>query len=323
MTGKLRSLRKYDAALLFAVLVWGVNMPVLKAALSAMPIHVINAFRFIISAVALGSLYLARRRGADFKNLHPWRTHGWQIVALGLLAYVAYQLFFIIGIDHTTAGNAALIMAGAPLWTAVLSRLFGYEYLSRMAWIGLTVTLTGTVMIILGGAHEIHFGDSTFLGNLLMLVASILWGSYTAFSRPVVQKIPPFVLNFLGILVALPVLLVIAAPDFDQVIWEKVDLWVWGAIVFSGGLSTGLTFVIWTTAVREVGPSHTAVYGNLVPFVALVSSYLVLNETIHAAQIAGGVLIVSGLVFTRRSPGSKAKTIPFPTKQSDSYHLES
>lgn len=309
-----------DAALLFAVLVWGVNMPILKAALAAMPIHVLNVVRFLISAGVMALLYGMRERRQGLRLGVFFRRYPRQIIALGLLGYVFYQYFFVSGVNLTTAGNAALIMAGAPLWTAIVGSAFGYERLSRRHWLALFVVLCGTLIIIFAGKHDFDFGSSTFKGNLMMLAASALWGSYTAFSRPVVARIPPIILAFLGILVALPVLALIAAPRYDEVVWAKVDLGVWLAILFSGGLSTGVTFVIWTTAVKNVGASQTAVFGNLVPFVALLSSAALLGERIFLAQLAGGAMIIGGLLLMRvRSPfAPRAAKTPAPGRTTPS-----
>lgn len=301
---------KHDLALLFVVVVWGVNFPVLKAALAVMHPHVINIFRFTVSATALGGLYLFqqhRASGASF--FAPLRTHLWKIVALGLLGYVIYQLCFIIGVNHTTAGSAALIMAGSPLWTALISRIAGYERLERRAWSGLIVSLVGTLMVVWAGATNVQLAGALY-GNLVMLAASILWGTYTAFNKSVVHDVSPTGATFMGILVALPFLIGIGIPYLHTVEWSKVTLWVWGAILFSGGLSTGLAFAIWNTAVRNVGASNTAAYSNLVPFVALLGGVLFLDEAVTWVQLSGGVLIVGGLVIMRRARRPAPAALP-------------
>lgn len=291
---------KHDAALLFVVLVWGINFPILKAALAVMHPHVLNVFRFLVSAAVLGGLYAVRPDTWTDGFFAPLRRRAVQIVILGLLGYVLYQISFIVGVNHTTAGSAALIMAASPLWTALLSRLAGYERLSRIAWLGLTLSLVGTGLVVAAGAADVDLGGSLF-GNLLMLLASALWGAYTAFNKSVVHDVSPIGATFFGILVALPFLLGIGIPYADTVQWERVDVWIWVAIVFSGGLSTGLAVAIWNTAVKNVGASNTAVYNNLVPFVALIGGALFLGEAVTWPQVAGGVLIISGLVVMRRS----------------------
>lgn len=308
MAASSASTYRHDAALLFVVLVWGVNFPVLKAALAVMPPHVINIFRFLVSAAVLGGIYAAQRETWSAGFFTPLRTHLRQIVMLGLLGYVVYQVSFIVGVNHTTAGSAALIMASAPLWTAVLSRMAGYERLSLWAWAGLLVSLVGTGLVIGAGLGSAELGGSLY-GNLLMLLAAVLWAAYTTFNKTVVHDVSPTGATFFGIVVALPFLVGIGVPYLDTVQWSQVTGWVWGAIIFSGGLSTGLAVAIWNTAVKNVGASNTAVYGNLVPFVALIGGALFLGEAVTWAQVLGGSLIIGGLFVMRRDRRARIKAI--------------
>ncbi|WP_022834835.1 DMT family transporter [Salisaeta longa] len=288
-----------DASLLATVCIWGANFPILKAALAVMHPHAINVFRFLIAAVVLGALYVWKRP-ADESFTAPLRSHGYRIAGLGLLGYVVYQVFFIIGVHNTTAGSAALILASAPLWTALVGRVFGYETLRPGQWIGLVCSLVGTALVIIAGANDVGLGAGSLYGNLMMLAGAMLWGSYTGLNKSVVDDVSPVATAFWGIVVALPFLVAVGVPYLPAVEWAAVGPWTWAAVVYSGALSIGLAFAIWTTAVRNVGASNTAVYNNLVPFVALIGGAVFLEEPIHALQIGGGVLIIVGLVLMRR-----------------------
>lgn len=292
---------KYDLALLGTVLVWGVNFAVIKAVLEVMSPHAMNLFRLTVSAVALGVLYAMQQRKTDEPFWAPARQFGGRLFALGLLGFLFYQLCFIIGVDHTTAGSAALIMASSPLWTAFIGHVAGFDRVPRAAWLGLFTTLVGAIVIVIGSSKAIDFSNDTFLGNALMMGAAVLWGAYTAFSKPVSRSATPVSISFLGLLFALPFLIALGIPELDTIVWKQVNYWVWIAILFSGGLSTGLAVAIWNAAIKAVGPSQTAVYGNLVPVIALISGYVLLGETITGVQITGGVLILGGLLLMRRS----------------------
>ncbi len=292
---------KADAALLFVVLVWGFNFPIIKAVLEVMPPHAMNFFRLVFSALLLGGFYAARQRKRGLAFFAPLRAYTGPVIALGLLGYLVYQVTFIVGINHTAAGSAALIMASVPLWSALLGHLFRFERLRGLAWFGLMLTLSGTAAIVLLGGKEIDFGGAVLFGNLVMLAAAILWGAYTAFNRPVLRHVSPLELTFLGLLVALPFLFVVALPEFEAVEWHRVNGWIWLALLYSGGFSTGLAPVLWSASVQNVGAAHTAAFGNLVPFIALFSSYVLLAEPILPAQILGGLLIIGGIVIMRRA----------------------
>lgn len=290
-----------EAALLLVVLVWGVNFPVVKAVLEIMHPHVLNALRFMISVLVLGGVYVYRRRRLRLPVFEPLREHTLQIAGLGILGFVLYQFCFIVGLDHTTAGNAALIMASSPIWTALTGYLFRLESLARASWLALFVVFAGAVVIVVGGAKEVHLGSATFLGNVIMMAAALFWGAYTALSKPALQFVSATGLTFLSLLFALPFLFGLAVPEIGRIDWSSIRPIHWAAILFSGGLSTGLAIAIWNNAINKVGASDTAVFGNLVPLVALGGSFLLLDESIHVAQIVGGLLVIGGLVLMRRA----------------------
>ena len=304
------SLWKSDVALLFAILVWGINFAIIKAALEVMSPHVMNVFRLSVSAVVLGMMHARFQRRQKASFFAPLKTHGLQIAGLGIMGFFVYQFFFIVGLDNTLAGNAALIMGSAPLWTALLASLLRYEKLSRLSWGGLLVSMVGTALVLLFGTKQIGFEANLLFGNLIVLGASLMWGAYTALTRPILRHVSPIGLTFLGLLFALPFLYAVAIPSWGEVHWSEVDDWVWLAILFSGGLSTGIATALWNNAIKYVGPSHTAAFGNLVPFVALLSSVLLLDEPILSIQLVGGALLIGGLFLMRRGRPKQSPVSP-------------
>lgn len=299
MTGS-RSSLKYDLALGFVVCVWGVNFAVIKAALAVMHPHVMNVFRFLVSFVVLGGLYAWHQRSTPTSFFAPIRAGGIQLAAMGILGYFLYQFCFIVGVDNTTAGSAALIMASAPLSTAVVGRIWGLERLQVRTWGGLLAMAIGVLVIVLGGTKTVTFGPTTLFGNVLMAGAALLWGTYTAFSKPISNEHAPISIAFFGLMFALPLLIGISVPYFETIAWSEVTVWIWLAILFSGGLSTGLAMAIWNTAVKQVGASQTAAYGNVTPVVGLLSGILLLGEPFSWTQGLGGLLILAGLLIVRR-----------------------
>jgi drug/metabolite transporter (DMT)-like permease len=290
--------RRPEVALLLTVLIWGLNFPIIKIALEPMPPFVVNALRFGISVLVLGLMHAAS--GRDFWA--PLRERPVQVILLGFLGYIGYQLCFIIGIDLTTAGNAALIMASAPAWTAVGAWALRLERLPPAAWVGVALGLSGTGLVVIGGEGAFDLSAESFTGNMLLVAGAVVWAAYTVFSRPIMDRgVSATGLAFFGMVVSMPVLWILGAFAWHEVSWEQVNLVTWAAILFSGGLSTGAAYAWWNVAVRSLGPSQTSATGNLVPVIALIFGALLLGETIKPAQIVGGALILSGLFTMRRS----------------------
>lgn len=108
----------------------------------------------------LGGIYAARADTWEAGFFAPLRTHARQIAMLGLLGYVIYQVSFIVGVNHTTAESAALIMAASLLWTAMFSRVADCERLGNGAWAGLVISPVGTELVVIAGAEAAALSGS-------------------------------------------------------------------------------------------------------------------------------------------------------------------
>jgi drug/metabolite transporter (DMT)-like permease len=80
--------------------------------------------------------------------------------------------------------------------------------------------------------------------------------------------------------------------DFGALVWLGFAFAVLGPLV--------ITNVLWFTAIDRVGPSRSALYANLQPFLAAVIALLLLSEEITMTQVAGGFAIAAGIVLARR-----------------------
>lgn len=286
------------AGLLAVVLIWGVNFAVVKVPLEVMPPFVVNAIRYTISALVLGVLHVRASRAAGVAPTATFAA-GWKtVVALGLLGHAVYQVGFILGIERTTAGGAALLIATSPLVTAVLGHAAGVDRLRARGWLGLAVSVAGVALVIAGRPGEVG-GD--LLGMSLLLAASFAWGVSTVVSRPVLDRgATALGLAFWGVVIALPILIALAVPEIARTPWPEVDLVDGLALVYSGSLSTGIAYWLWNRSVRSAGPSRTAAFSNLVPFVGVAAGAVLLGEPVAWLQVLGGALIVAGLMALRR-----------------------
>jgi len=283
------SARRGAWAALAVALIWGVNVPVMKAAIATLHPFTFNALRLSCSVVVLALAELAARREARVPT--PWGT----VVFLALLTSVAYQALFIGGMARTSAGHTGFIVASGPLWTALAGRVMGVERVGARAWVGLGLAFLGTALVVTTAGGR----EATPLGNLLVVAAMVVWAVGTVHSRGVLQTFPAGRLAFLTSLVALPGHWLIAWPHLGELAAEQLDGAMWASIVYSGALSTGLAYVLWNASVRSVGPARTSAYTNLVPLVALAVAWAWLGERPTLDQLAGGALILIGIASWR------------------------
>lgn len=288
-----------EVGLLAVVLVWGVNFAVIKVPLEVAPPFTVNLLRFAVSLTVLGALHVGQARARGVSPLATFAAGPWAVVGLGLLGILVYQVGFIVGVDRVSAGTAALLIATSPAWTALTAHLLGHERLLPLGWAGFGASLVGVALVVVGNPEAAFGGGRS--GVALMLAASLAWGVYTTLARPLLQRGATSVgLTFWGIVVSAPGLVLLALPELDTVAWSGFGIWEVAAVVFSGGLSTGLAYAIWNQSVLRVGASRTAAFSNLVPVVGVIAGVVLQGERVTALQALGGALIVLGVVVVRR-----------------------
>ncbi len=283
-----------DLALVAVAVMWGVNIPIMKHGVGLIDRLAFNSMRLTFSAIVLGILVWIEARPTS-KNAQWGR-----ILGVAFLSGFVYQLCFVLGVGKTAAGNTALILSTTPMWTALLAWMMRLERLPRIAWIGLTVTFVGTILVAVDPT-KLDFGARYFQGNMTILLASFLWALASVLSKPLLEQISPTRMAFLSAAITLPAHYAIAGSHtLGGLRTITTDMTALGCVAYSGLFSTGLAYAFWNYGVRKVGPSQASIYQNLVPMIALTAGWFVLNESMTLIQIPGGIAILGGLVLMRR-----------------------
>lgn len=274
--------------------IWAVNFSVAKLALSEIPPLVFNALRFPLAALAVLLILLL---GGTIPL--PERRHWPRIGALGLLGNVLYQQFFIFGLNRTRAGTAALLIAGSPLLTALLSAAFGHERVRWQTWIGLVCTIVGiTVVVMFGGGFEQGEGTSV-VGALLLIGASVAWACYTVGSRDLVEQYGPIPVTAWTLWVGATGVFLTGLPDLLRFPLANISPMGWFGVTYAGVLSIGIAYVIWYTGVKILGNTRTSTYSNLTPVLTLLVAWLWLKDAPTAGQVVGAGVIIGGVTLAQ------------------------
>lgn len=292
-----------DVSLLGVAIIWGVNIPFMKMGLGLLDnVYIFNALRLPISAIVLVCFAAVERRRGIFPQPD---VRFWHIAIYCVAVSIFYQLSFLMGMSRTTPGNAALILATVPMWTAIFAWMFIGERLRPISWFGLAVALAGTIVVAIQSDSVSH-DTQLLLGNLIMLVSALLWAGGTVYSKPLLAKISPLQLSASATLLGLPAhfafawFAAVAAP-VDSVdagmAFRSATFWL--VILFSGMLSSGLSQPMWSYGVRQAGAAHAAVVQNLVPVVAIFAAWAIFKVHPTLPQIVGGAMILGGLCLMR------------------------
>jgi drug/metabolite transporter (DMT)-like permease len=132
-----------------------------------------------------------------------------------------------------------------------------------------------------------------------LLISSLCWSIYTVYLQPYTHRVGGIHLSALTMVGGTIPLLLVATPAILATRWTALPGLAWGSLAYSGLFALVIAYLFWYHGVRVLGPTRTAMYGNVQPIFAVIVAWLVLGEAITAWQVAGAVSIITGLLLTR------------------------
>lgn len=231
------------------------------------------------------------------------------VLALGFTGVFAYNAFFLWGLKHIPAGRAAIIVAGNPVFIALLSRLFFKEPLGRTKILGVVLCLTGAAVVIGRGNPLGLFSGELSLGDLAIAGAMFSWVAYSLLGKKVMGSLSPLAAVTLSCLAGMVMLFPPALSEGLMHEASRLSFTGWASIVFLGVFGTAVGFLWFYQGIQTIGASKAAVFINFVPVSAAAMGAVLLGEPIDASILAGGALVLTGVALTN-SAGKKNLRTP-------------
>ena len=275
-----------------------------KIVLRDFPAASIVLFRVVGAAAVLllVNLVWTRRWVTDRKDLG-------RLAVLGLLGVVLNQTLFLIGLGHTTAINATILVTTIPIFTVLYSVLSHREPPSALKFGGIAVAGLGAIYLI--GPDRLSLAPELALGNLLIVVAMFFYSLYLVHSKAMVLRYGPvavsaYVMMF-SALGTLPLgLLGLATVDLPAV---RPVTWMWVGYIVVFPTIVAYFLNIW--ALKRVSPNLVAVYIYLQPlFTALVAPAVLAGERVTTRAAIAGAAIFLGLALVILGETRQQREVP-------------
>jgi drug/metabolite transporter (DMT)-like permease len=283
---------KTDLLLMLMALIWAVNFSVIKYATGVLSPLAFTGLRVGIAASVLLAIAFVQR--------HPWppRRDIISLMFLGVIGNGVYQLLFVEGLSRTKVGNAVLIVAAAPAFIAVVSRLKGIELVRRRTLGGIALSICGVGLVVLGSARTDH-RNATLIGTLLVFCGVLCWTAFTVGLQPLAVRVDPIQLSALTMSGGVLPLLVATPRALAATRWSEVGPAAWASLFYASVISMVIAYLFWYRGLRVLGPTRTAVYGNLQPVIAILVAWIFLGESPTVWQGVGTGTIMTGIFLTR------------------------
>lgn len=291
-------------ALIAVQLMFGTWPIIGKVVLRSMSSASLAAFRVAGAAVAFTIL---QRKLGELRRL-PRRDLGWLFLC-SMLGIAVNQLLFIKGLSLTTVVNASLLGTTIPVFTLAVSIAFGYDQVSLRRSLGILLAASGVIYLI--NPFRADFSAQTNTGNLLIVINSLLYGSYIAISKDLFKRYGALnVITWIfaiGSVVTIPIgLYTLRVGDL-----QTAGATVWLALLYIILVPTVAAYYLNAWALTRVAPSTVATYIYLQPLIAFGLAPVLLHEKLNSRILISSLLVFAGVgvvIKRRRSQASKAVT---------------
>ena len=271
-----------------------------KAVLAAgvSPLQVVQARVTVTAAVLVAVLALARPRA-----LRVRRAELPVLMAYGLLGFFAVQSFYVLALTRLPVGVALLIQYSAPVLVALWVRLVRRTVLPRSVWLGAALAVCGLAMV----AQVWQGFRLDGLGAVFALCAALGLAAYFLLSeRGLTAERDPLGLVAWGAVAGLVPLLVVTSPAAFPfaALGTPVQVgawWVpaWAPLLWLSLVSTVAAYLTNVAALRYLPSQVVSVLSTLEVLVAAGVAWLLLGEELVAAQLAGGAVLLAGVVVVQ------------------------
>ena len=279
-----------DLVLLLANVVYGTAYVAQRVALFDVPPALLAFARLAVASVVLLP-FLPRPPGTA-----AVRGDGGKIFWMGVLGFgVAYALSHL-GLQRSTATNAALLITIEPVSLILLSPLVLGERLRPREAMGAGLVLLGTVLVVVDGVPGLTV---TLLphwrGDLLLVLSAVAFASYSLFGRDVLARWDARTVTARSIVWGAASMVPLAALEWasgTRPAWTPAGA---AATIYLAVVVTALAYLAWNYGLSLVSAPRAAIFINVQPVVGVVLGVLLLGETATMATLAGAVLVIAGL----------------------------
>jgi drug/metabolite transporter (DMT)-like permease len=234
------------------------------------------------------------------------RRLGW-LAVISAVQITGPLLLITIAEHHVPSSLAGILVASAPIWTALIV-LFAVRE-ERLKPVGVVGILAGIVGVALLFGVDLSGDGDAMLGGAAILLAGLGYAVAGVLAKRKVHDVPP--VGVAGTITALSALVLLPTVPFNGP-GAVPDAGTIAAMLVLGFGGTGIAFLIFYTLNADIGPSRTSVVAYIAPVFSVLYGVTLLDEPFTVGIAGGLVLILAGswLAVDGRLPRRRGQTAP-------------
>ena len=285
-----------------ATTIYGMNHTIAKV---VMP-HYIGAFGFIMLRVVGAAVLFWTVSLFTPKEIIEPKDYV-RIIFGALLGMCINMLMFFKGLQLSTPINSGVIVTLTPIIILILSAFFLKEKLTSMKFLGITLGFSGALLLILyGNTSQVVNAPNVTLGNSMMLINSICFGSYLVIVKPLTKKYSTVTLMkwmfLLGIFMTFPV----TYSEFSEVSWNTLPFEALWRMTFVIVGTTFLTYMFNVYALKTLPATTIGAFTYLQPLITILYAVITGNDILDGVKISACLLVFLGVYLVSKKAKLKS-----------------
>lgn len=289
-----------------AMIIWGLSFIWSSQTYKSLNPTATIFLRLVIATAFFSAILFSFRLNEKIR-----REHLKLFAVAALFEPFLYFIFEGYGLIYTSPIISSAIIAMIPLVTPIAAAIFLKERLSAMNIVGLIVSFTGVIVMLLN--KDMEFSASP-LGIMFLFLTVLVAVGYSIALIKLTHLYKPMTVtwmqNIIGMIYFIPLVFIMEKfmpSDFGNVRAYIVPL------VCLGIFCSAIAYALWAYAYSKLGASKANVYTNLIPVFTAIFSYIILifnrdnmdisdieAYELNMQKIAGIALVVGGLFLSQK-----------------------
>lgn len=218
------------------------------------------------------------------------------VIAIGLISQCLFNICYFSTIKLTSIATAVTLLYSAPIFIAIMSRIFFHEFFTKNKVLALLVCVIGCFLTATGGTWENI--QLNWKGILLGLASGVTFGSLAIISKPIANKCHPYTIVFYSLGFGLLFYLPFSQPMFlfqsnqNPIIWFytfslSIISTVFAYSFYIKGLSMGIE------------ASKAGIISTIEVVVSVIISYFAFQEQLWGWKLIGILMVIGPVIVVQ------------------------
>jgi drug/metabolite transporter (DMT)-like permease len=274
---------------------WGFNWPMIKLALTEVPVLTFRSLCLLGGAAGLFAIAAYARL-----PLRVPRGQWGRLLLITLFNITIWNLCIAYGIGYMSSGRAAILAFTMPLWSVPLSGWLLRERITARRILGVGLGMFGMLLLL---SSELQAVQAAPKGTLLMLSGALSWAVGTVLMKRYPVDLPVTSLTAWQLLLGgIPIYAGALAFDLHRL--HPLTLWPAVAVAYNVLVAFVFCYWAWNKVVTSVPVGVSSLSTLMIPVVGVFSGMLVLSERPHWQDFAALGLVLVALSTVMLPPGA-------------------